>query len=74
MSSKVSSLKKKITKIQAQLEVEMAKNSKVSDGSLPIPAGKKKIIVKRTAPKVIKRPKVIEKIKKIKAKKVNKRP
>ena len=35
-------LKKKIAKIQAQLEVEMAKNSKVSDGTLLIPTGKKK--------------------------------
>ena len=41
MSSKVNLLKKKIAKIQAQLEVEMAKNS-VSDGTLPISIGKKK--------------------------------
>ena len=42
MSSKVNLLKKKIAKLQAQLEVEMAKNSKVSDGTLSIPIGKKK--------------------------------
>ena len=48
MSSKVNLLKKKIAKIQAQLKVDMAKNSKVSDGTLPtcIPIGKKKTIVK----------------------------
>ena len=32
------------------VEVEMAKNAKVSDGTLPIRIGKKKNIVKRTAP------------------------
>ena len=42
MSSKLNLLKKKkIAKIQAQLEVEMAKNL-VSNGTLPIPIGKKK--------------------------------
>ena len=46
MSSKVNLLKKKIDKIQVQLEVEMAKNSKVSDGALPIRIGNKKTIVK----------------------------
>ena len=59
MSSKVNLLREKIAKIQVQLKVEMAKNSKVSDGTLPIPIGKKETIVKRTAIKVIKRPEVI---------------
>ena len=71
MSSKLNLLKKKIDKIQAQLEVEMANNSKVSDHwCTAYTYRKEKAIVKRTAPKVIKRPKVIGKIKKIKAKKV----
>ena len=63
MSSKVNLLKKKIAKIQGQLEVEMTKKSKAFDGTLHILIGKKKIIAKRTAPKVTKRPKVIGKIK-----------
>ena len=43
MSSKVDLLKKQIVEFQAQLEVEMAKNAKVSDdGTLPICIGKKK--------------------------------
>ena len=67
-------LKKEIGKIQAQLKVEMVKNSKVSDGTLPIPIGKKITIVKRTASIVIKRPKVIGKFKEIKVKEVIKRP
>ena len=74
MSSKINLLKKKIANIQAQLKVEMAKNSKVSDGTLPIPKGKKKTIVKRTALKVMKRPKDIGKIKEIKAKRVIRGP
>ena len=42
MSSKVNLLKKQIAELQAQLEVEMAKNSKVSDGTLPVPYRKEK--------------------------------
>ena len=42
MSSKVNLLKKKIAKIQGQLEVEMTKNSKAFDGTLHILIGKKK--------------------------------
>ena len=66
MSSKVDLLKKKIAELQAQLEVEMAKNLKVSDCTLPIPIGKKTTIVKRTAPKAIKKPDVIWNINEIK--------
>ena len=43
MSSKVNLLKKKIAELQAQLEVEMAKNDNVSNGTLPILIGKKKL-------------------------------
>ena len=75
MSSKVNLLKQKqITELQAQLEIEMAKNAKVSDGTLPISIGKKKTIVKRTASKVIKRAKVIGNIEKPKANRVIKTP
>ena len=42
MSSKVNLLKKQIAELQAQLEIEMAKNANVSDGTLPIRIGKKK--------------------------------
>ena len=42
MSSKVDLLKKHITKLQAQLEVETAKNANVSSGTLPLDIGKKK--------------------------------
>ena len=75
MSSKVNLLKKRIAVLQAQLEVEMAKNSKVSEGTLPI--GKRKTIVKRTSPKVIgkiKRPTLIGKVKEHKVKYVTKKP
>ena len=71
MSSKVDLLKKKpkknqIAELQAQLEVEMAKNDNVSDGALLIDIGKKKTIVERTTPKrkVIKEPKSTRVIKK----------
>ena len=72
MSSKVNLLKKQIAELQAQLKVEMAINLEVSNGTLPVPIGKK-TIVKRTAPRVIgkiktrrviKRPKLIGKINK----------
>ena len=53
MSSKVNLLKKQVAELQAQLEVEMAKKANVSYGTLPIHMGKKKIIVERSAPKVI---------------------
>ena len=42
MSSRVDLLRKKIAKLQAQLEVEMSKNTNVSDGTLPVRIGKKK--------------------------------
>ena len=42
MSSKVNLLKKQIAELQAQLEIKMAKNANVSDGTLPIPIGKEK--------------------------------
>ena len=42
MSSKVDLLKTQIAELQAKLEVEMAKNANVSNGTLPIPIGKKK--------------------------------
>ena len=77
MSSKVDLLKKQIAELQAQLEVEMAKNANVSDDTLPIYMGKKKTIVEQTTPKrkvikepkstrVIKRPRVIASIKDVK--------
>ena len=74
MSSKVDLLKKKqIAELQAQLEVEMARNANVSDGTA-YTCRKEKNIVERTAPKVIKIPKVIGNIEEIKATKVIKRP
>ena len=48
----------------------MAKNADVSDGTLPIHIGKKKTIVERSAPKVIKKPKIIGNIKEIKRPKI----
>ena len=42
MSSKVDLLKKQIVELQVQLEVEMAKNADLSDGTLPIDIRKKK--------------------------------
>ena len=42
MSSKVDLLKKQIAELQAQLEVEMAKNTNISDGTLPTRTLKKK--------------------------------
>ena len=51
----------------------MAKNPNVSYGTLPMRIGKKKSTVKRTAPKIIKRPKLIGNIKEIKANKVIKK-
>ena len=50
----------------------MAKNANVSDGTLPIRIGKKKTIVERTTPRVIKRPKVIGNIKEINGIRVSK--
>ena len=52
----------------------MGKNANISNGTLPIRIEKNKTIVKRTASKVIKMPKVIGNIKEIKANKVMKRP
>ena len=43
MSSKVDLLKKKITKLQAQIVVKMAKNANISNGTLPICLLKKKL-------------------------------
>ena len=42
ISSKVDLLKKQIADLNAQLEVEIAKNTNVSHGTLPIRIGKKK--------------------------------
>ena len=70
MSNKVNLLKKQIAELQGQLEVEMAKNSKVSDGTLPIPIGKEKTIVERTAPKATKKLEVIGNINEIKRPKI----
>ena len=50
MSSKGVLLKKQIADVQAQLEVEMAKNANVSDGTPPIDIGKKETIVERRTP------------------------
>ena len=52
----------------------MAKNTKVFDGTLPARVGKKKTMVERSGPKVVKRPKVIGNIEEIKANKVIKKP
>ena len=41
MSNKVDLLKKQIAELQAQIEVEMAKNANASDGTLSINIGKK---------------------------------
>ena len=60
--------------MQAQLEVEMTKNTSISDGTLPIDIGKRKAIVERTARKVIKRPEVIGNTEEPKSTMVIKRP
>ena len=52
----------------------MVKNANVSDGTLPIRIGKKKMTVERTAHKVIKRPKVVGNIKGPKANRAIKIP
>ena len=41
MSSELKLLKKQISELEDQLEVEMAKNANVSDGALPICTGQK---------------------------------
>ena len=53
LKTKQTNKKKQIADLQAQLEIEMARIVKVSDGTLPMHIGKKKTIVERTAPKVI---------------------
>ena len=74
MSSKVCLLKKQIAQLQALLEVEMAKNANVSDGVHCLYVWERKNIVERTAPRAIRKPKVIGNINEIKANKVIKIP
>ena len=87
MLSKVDFLKKKTAELQAQLEVEMAKNTNVSDGTLPVRIGKKKPYCNEQPPRLlkspskaignineIKRPTIIGNIEEIKENKVIKRP